>query len=81
MLIGDWPKPLALKSESARMDLLYQAVSDTAYLLWKVLPAMFIGLFGVEVLVRLGLMRKLEAVGAPPWRGFPICLPRVCRHC
>jgi hypothetical protein len=47
------------------MDLLFQAVGDTAHLLWKVLPAMFIGLFGVEVLVRLGLMKKLETVGAP----------------
>jgi hypothetical protein len=54
-----------LKSESVRMDLLCQAVRDTAYLLWKVLPTMFAGLFGVEVLVRLGLMRKIEAVGAP----------------
>ena len=47
------------------MDILWQAMGDTLFLLKQVLPAMFIGLFGVEILVQLGLMRKLEAIGRP----------------
>ncbi|GAB6147136.1 hypothetical protein [Desulfocicer niacini] len=47
------------------MDILWQALGDTFSLLRQVLPAMCIGLFGVEILVQLGLMRKLESVGKP----------------
>ena len=47
------------------MDILWQALLDTLRLLKQVLPSMFIGLFGVEILVQLGLMQKLESVGKP----------------
>lgn len=41
------------------MNILLHAVRDTLFLLWQVLPVMFVGLFGVEVLVRLGLMMSI----------------------
>ena len=47
------------------MNILLHAVRDTLSLLWQVLPVMFAGLFGVEVLVRLGLMNRLESIGRP----------------
>lgn len=47
------------------MDLVWHAARDTFSLLSKVLPVMFAGLFTVEVLVRLGFMRKLESIGKP----------------
>lgn len=47
------------------MNIVWLSLNDTLVLLWRVLPAMFIGLFGVEVLAELGLLRKLEALGRP----------------
>jgi hypothetical protein len=44
------------------MDIVWHAVKDTVFLLWRVLPVMFAGLFGVEVIVRLGLMKKLASM-------------------
>lgn len=45
--------------------MLVNALKDTFVLLYGVLPAMAIGLFGVEFLMQLGLMRKLEPLGKP----------------
>ncbi len=47
------------------MDIIWQVCKETLTLLRQVLPAMFFGLFGVELLVRLGLMRRLEVIGEP----------------
>jgi len=47
------------------MEMLGSACMGTLLQLKSVLPAMFLGLFGVDVLVRLGLMGKVAAVGRP----------------
>lgn len=47
------------------MDLLLAVVKETLWLLWQVLPTMFAGLFGVEILMQIGLMQKLEPLGKP----------------
>lgn len=46
-------------------EILRQALLDTFLLLKQVLPPMAIGLFGIEFLMQLGLMQKLEPLGKP----------------
>ncbi|MFP4475630.1 MAG: hypothetical protein ACLFOY_08700 [Desulfatibacillaceae bacterium] len=42
-----------------------EALQQTAALVGRVLPIMFISLFGVELLVQLGVMRRVEPLGRP----------------
>lgn len=47
------------------MDIVFDSLARTFFMLSPVLPVMFASLFGVEVLMRLGIMQKLEPLGIP----------------
>lgn len=47
------------------MDIWIDTLHQTARLLLRIAPVMFLSLVGVEALMRLGLMKKLEPLGKP----------------
>lgn len=47
------------------MDILLEALIKTLKMLFRILPIMFVCLYGAELLAQLGVMKKLEAVGRP----------------
>lgn len=62
------PGPTELKPsrvEDVDMEIILISLKDTLSIIMSVLSVMFLGLFGVEILMRLGLMGPLEVIGRP----------------
>ncbi len=47
------------------MQMLFHVLQSLFHILCQILPVTFVALFGVELMTRLGVMRKLEPLGAP----------------
>ena len=47
------------------MEILLTALGPTLRLLLRLAPVMFLSLFGAEILLQLGFMRRLEPLGKP----------------
>lgn len=56
--------------------MLFEALSTTEAIAWRLLPVMFLSLFGIEMLMQRGLMQKLAPLGKPLARAAR--LPPAC---